>query len=232
MRARIGKMGKIVAGVLAGVLLFAGGVAAARLLPVPKAKARPAYSEGERGEPAGGDQLSPEGLPLMGPYERAIYDAYLGPIAVTGIFWRDFSAEDMSGLEGDTLLALVETLEPARIYDNREEELLPAGFVEETLARYFPLQPEEIRAACGDAYLPDKAAYSYPGGLGGGPAVPVVTGSEWDGKLLNVHYTWYVGDPGADAFRYIPSDSGELTLDLSAEPVRYLSNRMIGEGAK
>jgi len=54
-----------------------------------------------------------------------------------------------------------------------------------------------------------------------------VTGFNQNGKLLTIQYTWYVGDPAADEFRYASDDSGELLVELSGDTFRYLSNKVI-----
>jgi hypothetical protein len=173
-------------------------------------------------------EFTEEGLPRMLPYAQAIYDAYLKPISVTGVLWQNFFPKDMSPLygEGELLLPLAAALGDGEDLALCMEGLLSAGYVDEVLTRCFVLQPDSIRRACEETYLPEKDAYSFYG-LGGGPAVPVVTGSRLVGRQMTVSYTWYLGNPAAEDFSYQPGDSGELTIDFSTESVWYIKNRII-----
>lgn len=174
-------------------------------------------------------KFTEEGLPIMSAYEQAIYDAYLKPIQVTGIFWHNFSAEDMSELltDQDVLLSLAVTLDYAGAQSYLNNSLLPADYVNSILTRYFPLQPDMIRNTCKDLYQTEKDAYSYSGGLGGGPAIPVVTHTVLKNKVMNIYYTWYIGDPNSDTFSYIPDCNGELVMDFSNEFPKYIANHIL-----
>lgn len=167
-----------------------------------------------------------EGLPIMGAYEQAIYDAYLKPIQMTGVLWHNFSSEDMSELlaDQDFLLSLVVALDYAGAQGYLNNGLLPADYVNSILTRYFPLEPDMIRNTCKELYVAEKDAYSYSGGLGGGPAIPVVTNTVLKSKVMKIRYTWYIGDPNSDTFSYMPAHDGELVMDFSNEFPQYMAN--------
>lgn len=173
-------------------------------------------------------QTDAEALPVMEAYSRTIYDAYLDAIAVTGLLRKDFSPEDTASLEeGEFLLSLAVALGGPAMQAGLQNGLLPAGFVENTLSQRLCLQPEQVRSACSGAYLPEEDAYRFVGGLGGGPAIPVITGSELKNRQMLIRYTWYTGDPAADTFYYRPENRGELVMDFSLDPPRYLSNKIL-----
>lgn len=174
--------------------------------------------------------LSDEGLPIMNAKNRGLYESYLEPIAVTGLLYRNFSPEDISALlaDGSTgLLTLVEALENKQMSEYMRAEMIPAAFVDEVLTKRFSLRADKIHEVCADIYNEESDAYHYTGGLGGGPAIPIVTGSITEGKLITIYYVWFVGDPSADTFKYMAGASGQLIIDLSGDDFKYLSNRVV-----
>ena len=210
------KMSVILAIVLA-VVLFVGGYALG------------AYTATTSNENHA-DQMvfSDEGLPIMSAKNREAYDAYVNPISVTGVLRRNWSPEDVSGLVeygSDSLLTLFNALEPEIV--EQSEGAIPTAIVEETLSRRFPLFPEKIRETCENIYNSSTDVYEYSGGLGGGPAVPIVTGIEENGKLMTILYTWYTSDPAADGFRYIADSSGVLIVEINGGDFQYRSNKVI-----
>lgn len=175
------------------------------------------------------DGFSDEGLPIMSAQNEELYKKYLIPIAVTGVFSRDFSPEDMSWLTdngGVRLLTLADALDNQRMYKFTETEKVPADFVDGLLTKHFTLDADTIHKACADIYDAESKTYSYGSGLGGGPAEPIVTGSEQNGKLTTIFYTWYIPDPSADEFHYMAGNSGELVMDLSGKDFKYISNKV------
>lgn len=174
--------------------------------------------------------FSNEGIPVMNAQNRALYESYISPISITGILYRNFSPEDISALLEDGsagVLSLVEVLEKEKMQEYIQTGKVPATFVDEVLTKHFPLRVDTIRGACADIYDAESDTYLYTGGLGGGPAIPVVTGSMVQGNLTTIYFTWYVGDPAADTFRYIADCNGELIVDLSDGDFKYLSNKSI-----
>lgn len=172
--------------------------------------------------------FSDEGLPIMSAKSREVYEAYISPIQITGILRRNWSPEDISSLVSngsDSLLVLFHALQPDAVDESNGN--LPAAIVDDVLSASFPIPADKIREVCADKYNADTDTYEYSGGLGGGPAVAIVTGYKKDGKLLTIYYTWFTGDPSADAFRYAANDSGELVLQLNENQIKYLSNKVI-----
>jgi len=202
------------------LVIFAGGFALGAYLPNMTV-----ISE------ANGGELTPEGLPIMSASNRNVYDKYVGNIYITGLLRRNFSPEDISELVahgGTSLLTLANALKREEFEKNDWfDGAVPADFADTVLSTYFPLSKDKIREVCADIYDAQTNTYSYIGGLGGGPALPIVTGFNQNGKLLTIQYTWYVGDPAADEFRYASDDSGELLVELSGDTFRYLSNKVI-----
>lgn len=206
----------VLAAVLA-VVLFAGGYSLG------------AYTSGQNGERYRDELvLSEEGLPVMSAKSREIYETYITPIEITGILRSNWSPEDISNLVGygsDSLLTLFHALQPNAV--EQFDGALPADLVEQTLSARFPLSPEKIREVCADRYQAEDGTYDYSGGLGGGPAVAIVTGFQRDKQLTTIYYTWFVGDPTADEFRYAADDSGELVVRNQKNEMQYISNKII-----
>lgn len=174
--------------------------------------------------------FSNEGLPVMNAHNRELYERYLKPIAVTGILYRNFSPEDISALLEDGssgLLALVAVLESEKMRENTQNENVSAAFVDEVLTQYFPLRAVTIRDICADIYDANSDTYYYPGGLGGGPFIPIVTGITTNWRLTTLYYTAYVGDPAADTFQYIAKTNGEIVIQVTGNNFKYLSNKVI-----
>jgi len=211
---------RAVVSVILCLVIFAGGFALGAYLPN-----RTVISETNGGE------LTPEGLPIMSASNRNVYEKYVGNIAITGLLWRNFSPEDISTLlerDGASLLTLANALEREEFEKNDWfDGAVPADFADTVLSDYFPLSKDKVREVCADIYDAQTNTYQYTGGLGGGPATPIVTGFNQNGKLLTIYYTWYIRDPAANEFRYKADDSGELIIELSGNTFRYLSNRVI-----
>ena len=210
------KMSVILAVVLAAVL-FGGGYALG------------AYTVTTSNENHA-DQIvfSDEGLPIMSAKNREGYEAYIKPVFVTGVLRSNWSPEDIASLVqygSDSLLTLFNALEPEIV--EQSKGAVPAALVDEILSRRFPLYPEKIREVCADIYNATTDVYEYSGGLGGGPAIPIVTGIEENGKLLTILYTWYTMDPAADEFRYMAASSGVLIVEVNSGDFKYLSNKVI-----
>lgn len=214
---------RILISIILCLVVFIGGFALGAYIPQEPISSHP-----------NGGELTPEGLPIMSASNRNIYEAYVSPLAITGILWQNFSPEDISALvenDGVRLLTILHALERETVelvaFSENDDSGLPADFVVDTLCSKLPLYPEQVQAALANVYDTETNTYRYSGGLGGGPALPIVTGFQHDGKLLSIWYTWYVGDPGGDEFRYSSDDSGELMIVLSGDNFRYLSNKVI-----
>ena len=184
-------------------------------------------------EPNGGE-LSDEGLPIMSAANRNVYEKYIEPVTTVGLLRKNFSPEDTYALVehgGMGLLTIVQALKPEEFEKNSDYyQYIPASFADTVLTTYLPLRQEQIRQICAEIYDSESDTYRYFGGLGGGPAIPIVTQFEKDVDLLTVRYTWYISDPAADRFQYNASDSGELIIRLSRDSFQYISNRVIPAG--
>lgn len=211
------KNGKFVAiiSVLLAVFLFVGGFALG------------AYSAKPDWEGTTSGQMTGEGLPVMSAKNRNLYETYVAPISVTGLLYRNFSPEDASSLlteNGSTLMYVLDALKQEQVKEF--DGAIPAKFVEEELLAVLPLQVWNIKEACASIYDETTDTYAYTSGLGGGPAIPIVMESRQDGKIITLRYTWYLGDPAADTFRYIPGDSGELMIEINNNRCKYISNKI------
>ena len=211
------KSGKFVAilSVLLAIFIFTGGFALG------------AYSAKPDWEGTTPGQMTGEGLPVMSAKNRNLYETYVAPISVTGLLYRNFSPEDVSSLlteNGSTLMFVLDALRQEQIQEF--DGAIPAKFVEEELLAVLPLQIWNIKDACASIYDEATDTYAYNSGLGGGPAIPIVMESRQDGKIITLRYTWYLGDPAADTFRYIPGNSGELMIEISNDRCKYISNKI------
>lgn len=220
MKYETKKKWMIPAAILFSVCLFAGG------LVLGSYTAQPATEKVQAEQTV----FSDEGLPIMNAQNRALYERYISPIAITGILYRNFSPEDISSLlEGGStgLLNLVAALERQKMSENTQDAKVSAAFVDEVLSTRFPLRKDKIRNVCAAIYDVESDTYYYEGGLGGGPFVPVVTGSTTNGRLTTISYTGYVGDPSADEFKYKAGISGEMIIEVNGNDFKYISNRVL-----
>ncbi len=171
--------------------------------------------------------FSPEGLPIMSAKNREVYEAYVQQVAVTGLLRVDFTPEDPSALVangGDIMRNMYNVLLNAPLTDI--PEAIPASEVEQLLMAKLDVNHAAIRNAFADYYDEATDTYELYGGLGGGPAIPVVTGGSRQGDLLTVNYTWYIGDPSEDIFRYAKDEEGTLVIRLTDDDFQYVSNKV------
>jgi beta-lactamase regulating signal transducer with metallopeptidase domain len=209
--------GMVVAAVLLAILLFAGGYALGAYTAEPEA---PSQEENSG--------LSPEGLPVMSAVNREMFETYVSPVVVTGLLRVDFTPEDISALvanDGNILESVLAAMRPELFA--QYAGAFPASVAEEALMAILPVRAENIQTAFAPFYDEDTDAYALYGGLGGGPATPIVTGSSQEGDLLTIYYTWYSGDPAEDEFRYREDDTGVLIIRLEKEEYQYVSNKVM-----
>jgi beta-lactamase regulating signal transducer with metallopeptidase domain len=203
--------------VLLAILLFTGGYALGAYTAEPEAP----FQEENSG-------LSPEGLPVMSAANREVFETYVSPVVVTGLLRVDFTPEDVSALvahDGNILESVLAAMRPELFV--QYAGAFPPSAAEEALMAILPLYDGNIQTAFAPFYDEDTDAYALYGGLGGGPATPIVTGSSREGNLLTIYYTWYTGDPAEDEFRYREDDKGVLIVRLDKEGYRYVSNKVM-----
>lgn len=176
-------------------------------------------------------ELDVDGLPIMSEENQLIFDTYVLPVA--NLLFNEFSPEDISALlsgGGDGLLTILEIMETEKmqVY-TLTDGIVPAEFVEDILTTRFPLEVDDIRKVCADVYDSENHTYFHMGGIGGIHIIPIVTSISQQDDLLTINYTRYGSDPNPslDKFQYKQNDSGILTVQITEEDYKYLSNQII-----
>ena len=176
-----------------------------------------------------------EALPKNTPENQAYLEEYMYPFAVTGLFRRNFSPDDMSELLDAEYGPFLESVFNVLYFIHYPDDELnltnidigvPEAILEDTIMAHFNLTREEIRESFIQLYSPESKVYNASFGLGGGPGEYVITGSSLENGVISLSYDFYGGDDQnpTDSFRWLLRARGELVIELDGDSFKFISN--------